>query len=75
MLFSLTNISGLAGLALIFIAAGILRNGMEWIPGVVFLLVLLIIRNLSGEITKKQEFILSTLIFTVVMSTFILLIY
>jgi len=75
MLFSVTNISGLTGLVIIFIAAGVMRDGMEWLPGIVLLLVILAIRNVSGEVTRKQEFFLSTLIFIVVLSTFILLIY
>jgi hypothetical protein len=75
MLFSLTNISGLAGLIIIFISAWIMKGSMEWMSAIVVLLVILIIRNLSGEVTKKQEYFLSILVFIVALSTLFLLIY
>lgn len=75
MFFSVTNISGLTGLAIIFITAGLIRDRVEWIPGVIFLLAILIIRNRWGEVTKRQEFFLLALIIIDVISTFILLNY
>jgi len=74
MLFSLTNISGLSGLIIIFTTAALIRNGMEWLPGIMLLLVIIAIRNISVEVTKKQELYLSLLIFVVVLATLIFLI-
>lgn len=59
---------------IIFISAGFIRNGMGWLLGVTFLLVILVIRNVFGEVTKTQEFFLSLLIFVIVLATLLLFI-
>jgi len=74
MLFSLTNISGITGLSVIFITAALVRNGMEWLPGVVFLLLILAVRNVAIEVTRKKEILLSISVFVIVILTLLFLI-
>jgi len=74
MLFSLTNILGLSGLVIIFITAGLVQDGMEWLPGVFLILVILAVRNIALEVTSRKETLLSVFAFIIVLITFLLLI-
>jgi len=74
MLFSVTNISGIIGLIIIFILAGIFRDRFEWLIGAMVLLVIIIIRNISGEVIRKVEILLSVCIFLIVLLTLLFLI-
>jgi hypothetical protein len=53
----LTNISCAAGLLLIFIIAAMHQASFAWIAGVGALLLILIIRNWTGEMAKMIDFI------------------
>jgi len=74
MLFSVTNISGISGLAVIFVTAGLTRDGMEWLPGVICLLLILAFRNIAIEVTRRKEISLSISVFVIVVLTFLFLI-
>jgi hypothetical protein len=65
----LTHISCLSGLAIIFIVAAIRQSSFEWVVGVAVLLIILIIRNLLGEVTQKTEFRLTTITWLSVIAT------
>ncbi|MCK9269681.1 MAG: hypothetical protein RBR47_05705 [Bacteroidales bacterium] len=52
-----TNISCVAGLLLIFILAANHQAGFVWIAGVGALLLIMFIRNRTGEIAKTIDFI------------------
>jgi len=54
----LTNIAGIAGLALIFILAAVHQSNFRWVVGVFVIQIILIIRNLLGEISVKMELIM-----------------
>jgi hypothetical protein len=54
-----TNSSCIAGLIIIFAIAAIYQTHFKWVAGVVALLLILIIRNWLGEITRKTEIIMT----------------
>jgi hypothetical protein len=55
----LTNISCIAGLIIIFIVAAIYQTHFRWVAGVVALLLIFVLRNWLGEITRKTELIMT----------------
>jgi len=54
-----TNISCIAGLITIFVVAAFYQAHFKWVAGIVALLMILIIRNWLGEITRKTEIIMT----------------
>jgi len=55
----MTNISCIAGLITIFVVAAFYQAHFRWVAGIVALLLILIIRNWLGEITRKTEIIMT----------------
>jgi hypothetical protein len=55
----MTNISCIAGLIIIFIVAAIYQTHFRWVAGVVALLLIFVLRNWLGEITRKTEIIMA----------------
>lgn len=68
----LTNISCLMGLLIIFLMAAYLNGNYSWIASIFVLLVILIIRNILGEISRKTDLSLSVLSWICILLTFIL---
>jgi len=42
---------------------------MEWLPGVIFILLILAVRNVAMEVTRKKEILLSISVFVIVLLT------
>ncbi|MFU8842825.1 MAG: hypothetical protein ACNA7V_03345 [Bacteroidales bacterium] len=61
MQFQAANISSVTGLTAIFLLAAFQRDGLQWIAGVVALMILFTIRNLLGEISFKTDRIFAIL--------------
>jgi len=70
----MTNITGIAGLALIFILAAVHQSHFRWVVGVFAIQIILIIRNLLGEVTQKTEIIMMLAGFCSTMLTILFLI-
>jgi hypothetical protein len=71
----MTNITGIAGLALIFILAAVHQSNFRWVAGVFAIQIILIIRNLLGEVTHKTEIIMMLAGFCFTLLTILFLIY
>ena len=68
----LTNISCVMGLFIIFLMAAYLNSNYLWIAGIFVLLVILIVRNVLGEVSLKTDLLLSVLSWVCILLTFLL---
>jgi hypothetical protein len=65
----LTDCSCIAGLIIIFILAGIFQANFTWIIGVLLLLLILVLSNWLGEMSRRAGIILSALIWICTFAT------
>ncbi len=74
MLYSVTNIFGFIGLIILFTTAGLIREGVEWLPGVLLLLLILAIRNVVIEVSWRKEVVLSVSALIIVLTSVLILV-
>jgi hypothetical protein len=65
----LTDSSCIAGLIIIFILAGIFQANFAWIAGVIVLLLILVVSNYLGEMSRRTNIKLTLLSWFCTIST------